>query len=297
MHTKLHATLIILGVIAFSCNQPPSESEVIVEDTISIQKESQVEIFYAHSKKENYVVGIDTNLIEKYGGEEMKAIAWGGPMKISLENGTYYVEDIEQVVNFDIDEDCGDKYYRFKLPIDTAIKYLEKRKYSDSYYFNWSAIFDTTAKRFIIEEIWHRGENNKVLAEIKHFNIYYAMEGLDSLQILNFYPKNVFDEEITIESWVINNSSNAIDQANVDLSVSEYKDNKSEEVVSQAKYKNLNLLVAPIPPHTFQIVKKSFKNTSYQPAAETKLVYFNTEQVLKDYGSNGKLVPLNKPVK
>lgn len=298
MNRFAFAILASLSVIAFSCNQPTDEpSEETVVDTIPEKKESQVDIFYEHTKEKNYIVDIDTAIINKFGGEQMKAIAWSGPMRISDENGTYHLEGITDVVNFDIDPDCSNKFFRFKLPIDSVLPYLSQSKYSSSYFFSWGEIFDTTAKRFVKEEIWHRGEHNKVIAELQDFNIHYAIEGLDSLQILRFFPRDVFDKEFEIEAWVVNNSKTTIDEANFILTITEFKDNKSKEVVSKTTHEKLNILPSPIPPRTFQIVRAKFKNKHYKPSAEIKLVYYDAEKTFKNFKVNGEVITLDKVIK
>lgn len=299
---KFFWPLMVALIIIISCNRYDNNKEDVVTvdaDTATPSKPSpsQVDIFYGHGDSETYIADFDTAVIEKFGGREMKAIAWSGPMKISEEGETYLLEGIADVVNFDIDSNCSSKFFRFKIPIDSVMPYLESRRYSDTYFFSWNTIFDTTGKRFVVEEIWQRGEHDKVVAELKDFNIHYGSDSLDSIQFLRFFTHDVFDKEFEIEAWVVNNSEHTIDKALVDMTLVEYDEHQSDVALDSVKYEELNLLPEPIPARTFQIVRKTFKNKKYQPSTEIKLRYYDTKQTLTGYQTKGEKVTVGKKIR
>lgn len=288
--------VVLLGSMAFSCKQSGNEdpTDVVLTDTVKEPEPSQVDIFYSHGGRKMYVADFDTAVMAKFGGNEMQAIAWRGPMKVSKREQVYYLTGIADVVNFDVDPECSSKLFRFEIPLDSAIPYLEPNSYGNGFFFSWGTIFDTTQKRFVAEEIWQRGQHDKIVAELKGFNLHYQPKGIDSLQIMYFHTRDVFDEEFEIEAWVVNNSRNTVDNVIIDMTLTEYTAHMGGEALDSVKYKDLDILQGPIEGRTFQVVRKNFKNKKYKPSAEYSIGYYNTKQTFKNYTTNGETVDVNK---
>lgn len=290
--------MIIMITLVSGCRQEEEKpvNNIVPQDSLAAEPISEVNNFYRTEPRSRYLAEFDSNVFYLAGGNEMRALAWQGPMKISLDSSTYVVEGIAEVVNFEIDEECGDKYYRFRLPLDTLAAFLKPLDYGDGFYFSWSKVFDQTGKSFVSEELVHRGKRNEVVGELSDFNLNYGNHGLDSVEIQSFFARDVFDKKITIETWIVNNSLQPVNEVFIDMTIYEYATSIAENPIDSSKYQQLNLLHQPLKARSMQVIRKSINNKYFKPSAGYELKYYDTKQVFRSYQSKTGTVAINEEI-
>lgn len=169
-------------------------------------------------------------------------------------NGQVIVSGWEDLVNFDIDPDCSDKFYYFEIPLDTAIKYSE-RSWDDSPVFSMNSEFKRSGRRFIKNEINHKDAKSGVIFSHSGINVYYWGNQKDSLIVLSKSLRNPFNKKVEVSALVVNLGSRPIDQLMYNISLVETSGLKDTMVIQEYKYDKFNLLPETLPAQCMQMIR------------------------------------------
>lgn len=169
-------------------------------------------------------------------------------------NGQVVVSGWEDLVNFDVDPDCSDKFYYFEIPLDTAVKYSE-RSWDDSPVFSMNSEFKRSGKRFIKNEINHKNSEEGVIFNHSGVNLYYWGNQKDSLVVLSKSLRNPFNKKVEVTALVVNLGSRPVEQLKYNITLVETSGLKDTMVIQEYKYDSFNLLPEILPAQSMQMIR------------------------------------------
>lgn len=187
--------------------------------------------------------------------------------------GKVWVHGWEDLIDFKIDPDCGDKFFEYNVPLDTALRNMTGSLSGFYRYFSMNDYFKKSGKKFIINEVNHRQAKPGVVYEHNDVNLYFAGNRKDLNIILTQASiTDAFDKELEITSILYNLTDKPIAEYNGTITITETTGLKDTTIVQKVTLGPVNLLTDEIPPYSVQMVKKKIPNKV--KARETKFRYF-----------------------
>jgi len=225
----------------------------------------------------------------------LEAFGHSYPVRIFKDSsGKIWLNGWENLIDFNIDPDCGDKFFEYLVPLDTALNNMTGDKDSYYRYFSMNDFFKKSGKKFIIKEVNHRNAPAGIVFEHKNVNLYFVGNLKERNVILTqVFITDAFDKEIEITSILYNLTNRPISEYNGTITITETTGLKDTTIVQKVKLGPINLLTKEIPPYSVQMVKKKIPNKV--KSRETKFRYFtdNWESISYKYSGDTTTQKLN----
>lgn len=204
----------------------------------------------------------------------LEAFGHSYPVRIFRDTaGIVWLNGWEDLVAFNIDEESGDKFFEYLLPLDTAIRNMTGGNSGLYRYFSMNDFFKKSGKKFIINEVNHRNASSGVVFEHNNINLYFAGNRKERNVVLTQASiTDAFEKDIEITSILYNLSDKPISEFNGTITISETTGLKDTTIVQKVTLGPVNLLTREIPPYSVQMVKKKVPN-KVKPR-ETRFRYF-----------------------
>jgi hypothetical protein len=278
----LRFILCLLIAVSFSCNRTANKKSIeTTEDTIAVSD-------YSPNINLDYVWWQPRwNAPAVISPEILLPISSGGPMVVEKdESGKYWITAWDDAVNFEIDPDCADKRYLFRVPVDTAMLYLSSSE-TPQRYLSLNHLFEMTGKRFVVKEVNEEDAQDGVVYEQTGINLYYKAKRSDSLIVESLVVRDVFEKKTELYCLVYNLHSRSVEQIDADIIVSEFEDQKSKKPLGVTRKSGINLLDKSLPAYSTQLIKKHISGFAPSGKSSKTFRYYNDEKKLNYYKFKG----------